>query len=264
MQEVVVQQQQLEIPQEVVVQPVVQQQAQIWQQPESQEVVVQEQNETQQQNDQLQDRISVVQRLAQFQTQIWENVYDMNRRDPLIDVLPTIAPIWGHVDERTRQKIFTGVVRALIHDITPHLVASIVGAINENYNDSNPAQQHLDNQDRDAFLPQAIQLTIEAMAPTIAAATAVKVMRPVDNVVQPLTYSSASTGQYLSPAPSPQPPSPPPPPASSRRASSPPSRPNPFVITESLQSPRSWLPNSPDWNYTILTTIVMTVMRMCL
>jgi hypothetical protein len=84
------------------------------------------------------------------------------------------------------------------------------------------------------------------MAPTIAAATAVKVMRPVDNVVQPLTYSSASTGQYLSPAPP---------------ASSPP---NPFVITESIQSPRSWLPNSPDWNYTILTTIVMTVMRMCL
>jgi hypothetical protein len=97
----------------------------------------------------------------------------------------------------------------------------------------------LDNQDRDAFLPQAIQLTIEAMSPTIAAATAtaVKVMRRVDNVVQPLTYSSSSTGQYLSPAPSPQPPSPP--------------SPNPFVITESIQSPRSWLPpNSPDWNYT--------------
>jgi hypothetical protein len=210
------------------------------------------------QNDSLlQDRISFVQRLTQYQTQIWKNVYDMNRQDPLIGVLPTIAPIWGHVDERTRQIVLTGVVRSLIHDITPHLVTGIVGAINENYNESNPAQQHLDNQDRDAFLPQAIQLTIEAMAPTIAAATATAVQALRRDSVDHLKYSNASTGQYLSPASSPQPPapSPPQPPASSPSPPQPPAsspQPNPFVITESIQSPRSWLPRSisPNWNYT--------------
>jgi hypothetical protein len=150
----------------------------------------------------------------------------MTRQDPLIDVLPTIAQIWGHVNEITRQYILNSVIRTHIQNITPHLVEGIVLAINANYDDSNP-----DIQNRDAFLPQAIQMTIENMTAALAASTAaaVQALRR-DN----RDYSSASTRQYLS--------------GSTTNTLSLnvvlPSRRPPVVIIESLESPRSWPPEN--------------------
>jgi hypothetical protein len=153
----------------------------------------------------------------------------MTRQDPLIDVLPTIAQIWGHVNEITRQYILNSVIRTHIQNITPHLVEGIVLAINANYDDSNPEIQN-----RDAFLPQTIQMTIqmtiENMTAALAASTAAAVQALRRDNRDNRDYSSASTRQYLS--------------GSTTNTSSLnvvlPSRRPPVVIIESLESPRSW------------------------